>query len=244
MDISLSTLKDIDRVTGWFSPLDQLLFTWILQRQREEPPGDLVELGVYLGKSAILIGTHLRPGDRFTVCDLFETPAQEADNREECDNTYPDLKRSVFEANYLAFHEQLPLIVQGPTGAVLEHVEAGSCRFAHVDASHIYEYVARDVDSVQAMLRPTGVAAFDDFRAEHTPGAAAAIWEGVFSKGLRPICYTRNKLYGTWGDPEPIRDSLVDWLTRQTEILWDKHQIADHRLLRLWLAQRPYTRFW
>lgn len=59
-------LKD---VPGWFPPLDQVLFTWFLEKQ--QLAGDLLELGVYMGKSAILLGHHLRPGEAFTVCDLF-----------------------------------------------------------------------------------------------------------------------------------------------------------------------------
>jgi len=244
MDTDMAGGKGIEEVAGWFSPLDQLLFTWFLRGQCEEPPGDLVELGVYLGKSAILVGGHLRPGDRFVVCDLFEAPADEDENRRECEGTYPGLKRSAFEDNYLMFHERLPVIVQGQTSTILDHVGSGACRFAHVDASHLYEYVARDVDSVRAMLRPTGVAVFDDFRAEHAPGTAAAVWEAVFGKGLRPICFTRNKLYGTWGDAAPMYNALIGWLTGQTGIRWDQHQISDHRLLRLWVADRPRTSQW
>ncbi|ROO60626.1 methyltransferase family protein [Micromonospora sp. Llam0] len=244
MDVDMAMTSTIDGVEGWFSPLDQVLFTWLLRRQGDEPPGDLVELGVYLGKSAILMGRHLRPGDRFTVCDLFEIPAQDDGNREECEGTYPGLLRSAFEKNYLRFHETLPLIVQGHTRTVLEHVRGGTCRFAHVDASHLYEHVSQDVDSVQAMLRPTGVAVFDDFRAEHTPGTAAAVWEAVLRKGLRPICFTRNKFYGTWGDPEPARASLIEWLAGQTGIHWDRHRIAEHRLIRLWVTHRQNTSHW
>jgi predicted O-methyltransferase YrrM len=231
--------QSLDDVKGWFKPLDQALFGWFLERQRDEPPGDLVELGAYLGKSAILIGRHLRAGERFTVCDLFETPAEDFRNQQEYNNSYSNLARAAFETNYLAFHAELPVIVQGPTSAILDHVAAGSCRFVHVDASHLYEHVAHDVDAAHAMLRPDGVAVFDDFRAEHTPGTAAAVWEGVFTKGLHPICLTANKLYGTWGDPAPLQESLIDWLAGEPDFLHHPQQIADRPVLRVWARPKP-----
>lgn len=225
--------RSIEDIKGWFSPHDQALFGWALGSQHDQPPGNLVEFGAYFGKSAILIGRYLRPGERFIVCDLFEMPAEVASNHEECEKTYRGLTRAAFEDNYLAFHPELPTVVQRPTSTILEHVAAGTCRFAHVDASHIYEHVAQDVESVRAMLRPDGIAVFDDFRAEHTPGTAAAIWEAVLYKELHPICFTRHKFYGTWGDPAPAHDSLTSWLARHPEISWEQHFILGRLMLRV-----------
>jgi Methyltransferase domain len=240
----VTTHRSLDTVKGWFSPLDQTIFRWVLEWQRAEPAGDLVELGVYLGKSAVLIGSGLRPGERFTVCDLFGDPGDDVSNQEECDQDYGGLTRAAFEKNYLAFHSMLPTVVQGPTSAILQHVPAGSCRFAHIDASHIYDHVTRDVASTRLMLRPTGVAVFDDFLSAHTPGTVAAVWEAVLLKGLHPICFTRNKLYGTWGDPAPARTALADWLARQSDIGWECHDVGGRRLLRMWLRNRPRRGHW
>jgi predicted O-methyltransferase YrrM len=52
------TAAALDRIPGWFWPADQRLFAWFLSAGT---PGDLLELGTYLGKSAVLIGGHLRP---------------------------------------------------------------------------------------------------------------------------------------------------------------------------------------
>ena len=41
---------------GWFSPLDFDLFDWFLSQQRK--PGDLLEIGVFKGQSAVPIGSH------------------------------------------------------------------------------------------------------------------------------------------------------------------------------------------
>jgi hypothetical protein len=226
--------RSLDDVPGWFKPLDQALFDWFLDRQRAEPPGDLVELGAYLGKSAILIGRHLRAGERFTVCDLFGRPAEEKRHQAELRYSYRNLERPAFEANYLAFHTELPVVVQAPTSAILDHVPPAKARFVHVDASHLYVHVAGDVDASRKMLRPGGVVVFDDFRAEHTPGTAAAVWEAVFAKDLRPICVTANKLYGTWDDPLPVQEALADWLIGRAQIGVDRQVIAGGPVLRVY----------
>lgn len=54
----------LDEVKGWFWPADQILFDWFLSRQNADPSGggDLLELGAYLGKSAIFLGGYLKEG--------------------------------------------------------------------------------------------------------------------------------------------------------------------------------------
>ena len=60
--------RRFEDVPGWLIPTDQLLFEWILTLQnRTQPPGDLVELGVYKGKSAIHIARFKRDEEKFTV---------------------------------------------------------------------------------------------------------------------------------------------------------------------------------
>ncbi len=191
----------------------ELLFSWFLERQnRLTMPGDLLELGAYLGKSAILIGRYRVDDQRLTVCDLFEDAAQDHDNDGEMRQYRSTLTRLAFERNYLAFHTALPSIVQGPTSTISSHVAPQSCRFAHVDASHRYEHVEADIKACRAVLQTEGLLVCDDFRAPHTPGVAAAVWGAVTSGELRPICLSDSKFYGTWGDPGPVQSELIAWL--------------------------------
>ncbi|WP_084263495.1 class I SAM-dependent methyltransferase [Actinomadura formosensis] len=224
----------LDDVKGWFPRVDQLLFTWFLERQeRLGHTGDLVELGSYLGKSAILMGRHPRENERFTVCDLFDSDAPDDSNQAEMHQSYATLTRTAFEENYRAFHDRLPEIVQGPTSMILDHVGPETCRFVHVDASHLYEHVHGDIQAAHVMLRTGGVIVCDDYRAEHTPGVAAAVWESVAADGLRPICVTSQKLYGTWGDPGPVQDELLEWLAGQDDVWHEVQQVGGHRIIRI-----------
>src|SRR5690606_32471275 len=110
-----------DAVPGWFPETDMRLFEWLLGwQERTNVHGDLLELGAYLGRSAILIGRHRRAEERFTACGLFEPRTAREDARDP-----PELSRAVFETNYLAFHPTLPEIVQGPSASIRDHVKPG-----------------------------------------------------------------------------------------------------------------------
>ncbi|TQK52843.1 methyltransferase family protein [Streptomyces sp. SLBN-118] len=223
-------------VKGWFWPVDQLLFDWFLSYQRDTDPdgrGDLLELGAYLGKSAIFTADYLREGEEFTVCDLWDSPAPDDSNSAEMDRSYSTLTRRAFEANYLSFHDELPTMVQGPTSVITSRVSPGSCRFVHVDASHLYEHVHGDIEAAKALLQPQGIVSFDDFRAEHCPGVSAAVWGALPTTGLKPIVITGTKLYGTWGDPAPVRGALLRWLESRADLWHGVEEVAGLPLIRI-----------
>lgn len=217
-------------VPGWFPPLDQMLFSWFLERQ--EKPGDLLELGAYMGKSAILTARYLRDGESFTVCDLFGGEAPDGANRAETTKSYSSLTRQAFERNYLSFHDSLPRVIEGPTSVISGEVAPGTCRFVHIDASHLYEHVYGDISAAQEILLPDGIVVLDDFRSEHTPGVSVAVWEAVLNRGLRPICLSTQKLYGTWGDPEPVQEELLEMLRERSDVGLSVQEAAGHRLVR------------
>ncbi|MFI6844103.1 class I SAM-dependent methyltransferase [Kitasatospora sp. NBC_00085] len=203
----------LDDVPGWFWDHDRHLFEWFLARQEKAGvTGNLLEMGAYLGRSAIVIGGHLQPAETFTVCDLFDSDAPDDENAAEMTMSYrKTLTRSAFESNYLSFHKSLPEIIQAPTSSLAGgRIPAGAFRFIHIDASHLYEHVVGDLQVARAALQPEGVVVLDDYRSAHTPGVAAATWEAVFNHGLKPIVLTECKFYGTWGDPEPAQRDLQD----------------------------------
>lgn len=223
---------DID---GWFHRTDHELFTAILESQCDSTPGTLVELGCYLGKSAVVIGEYQRDDEEVVVVDLFgESPrGTSRQNRAESRNTYPRLTRKSFEDNYRSVLGRLPSIIEGPSSTIVDHVVPQSTRFLHVDASHLYPEVRVDVRNAKRLLRPDGVVVFDDFRSVHTPGVAAAVWEGVFTLGLVPVAVTHGKFYGSFGDPSKTRD-VIEQRARHAGLAVDAQRIAGHPVLRVY----------
>lgn len=107
------------------------------------------------------------------------------------------------------------------TSSLPEKLQPQSFRFVHIDASHMYEHVRTDAETAKTVLVNDGVAVFDDYRSRHTPGTALAVWEQVVTGGLRPICITESKFYGTWGDPGGYRDMLFRMLSKTNEFVSD-----------------------
>ena len=229
-------------IPGWFRWVDQQLFRAILADQADRPPSDVVELGTYLGRSAVLIGEYVRPEERFVAVDLFgRTDLLERTdaNRREVDKSYRTLTRTKFERNYLSQHPNLPYIVEGPSSWVAEHVAPGSVRFCHIDASHLYEHVRLDARNARRMLQPGGVVVFDDWRSEHTPGVTAAVWESVFLDGLIPVVLTPTKFYGVFAEPAALVRSAERVMAGSEELWAERQDVAGHSVLRMRLQQPP-----
>jgi hypothetical protein len=206
------------RVPGWFDPADFLLFDWFLADQTARGvAGDLLEVGAFLGRSAVVLGLHAGPEDTVDVCDLFEAGAGGASRGSYAGTAYRGLSRGAFEENYSHHVPRLPRVHQRPSAELID-VLAPGYRFIHLDGSHVYGYVRADVATAVALLQPKGVVSVDDYRNEHFPGVAAAVWAEVAAGGLVPICVTSAKLYASNADPAPVQARMRAWL-------------ADHRVL-------------
>lgn len=229
-------------IPGWFWKEDIHLFQWLLADQRSRGvSGDLVEIGAYQGKSTVVIGANLAPGEELTVVDLFDAPAFDSENEREMAEQYSSLTRQQFEANYLRFHDRLPRVFQALSSTVTQYVAPHSVRFMHVDGSHLYEHVKGDAEAARALLVSQGVVAFDDYRSPHTPGTAAAVWEAVLTRGLRPFVVTNDKLYGSWGPVDELRERLLASIRTSTEWEHEVQEVAGHQVVRMWQSARPLS---
>ncbi|MEV0322613.1 class I SAM-dependent methyltransferase [Streptomyces sp. NPDC050658] len=222
----------LEDVPGWFWPLDQRLFAWFLGAGAAgSEPGDLLEMGCYLGKSTIVMGEFLRPGEKMTVCDLFGS--DDGYTKEATKSFYQkSLTREAFEANYSAFHDTLPEVIEGRTDVLPSLIAENSCRFIHIDASHAYDDVREDILTAKKALREDGILVLDDYRTEHTPGVAAASWEAVFRDGLRPVMLSSNKMYGMWGEPGSLSGALLQELCAMPRCRPEVQRIAGRDVIR------------
>lgn len=224
-------------IPGWFTLVDQRIFRALLRNAPTR--GDLVEMGVYLGKSAAWMGKFLREGERFTVIDLFNEAPTDTSNSTEMQTSYRNLTREAFEHNYRSLRGTLPEIVTGPSSQILYHVAPGSARFVHVDASHLYEHVVIDVASSEKLLQPDGVVAFDDYRSVHTPGVAAAVWPPVVEGRLKIVCLSANKMYATFGDPTAASDTVLQMARRAGDMHIGHQTVAGQPVLLIREKKKP-----
>lgn len=232
-------LEAVESVPGWFYANDVALFVDLSAHQRARgQSGDLLEIGTYLGKSAVLLGFLLGPGERLVVCDLFEGQAESAEARREKDRWYPGLARDQFEENYRRYHDRLPDVVAGPSTELDRLGPDGSFRFVHVDGGHQYEVVRHDLKNARRLLAPDGVVAIDDWRSVHTPGVIAATWEAVVANGLNPLCITEQKLYGSW-DPAfaPSAEDVEGWVAARRDMRVSRYRVMERDLVWVTVAE-------
>jgi Methyltransferase domain len=232
-DHQIRALPGNDNFSGGLWNPDLGMFRFLLEQTATRlGGGDLAEIGGAWGHTAVLIGSYAAPDETFTVVDLWEQGAGDADNERENAQSYTGLTRAAFEANYLSLLPTLPVLIQDFSSAIADQASHGTHRFLHVDASHLYDHVRQDAQSARLLAKPGGVVVFDDYRAEHCPGTAAAVWEAVLRDVLRPFAVTPFKLYATWDDTVDWRPVLRDWLPGfGCEI--DPHVIAGHEVLRV-----------
>lgn len=185
-------------IPGWLSPVDARLFNSLLLRQRlDNTRGNLLEIGAYLGKTTCLLGQYLNAGEELTVVDLFGLPPGRSDNDDECLRSYGHVPRMEFEDNCIQILGRVPKVLQIDSvglGAVAE-LKARSMRFIHVDGSHLYHIASTDLQTAASLISPEGWVVVDDYRAEHTPGTALAMWESVARGLYEPMILSPGKAY-------------------------------------------------
>jgi hypothetical protein len=196
-------IRSMESVPGWFTRVDARLLLGIDRCQAAEGiRGDLLEIGVYLGKSAILLGYLPTDGEALHVCDLFEPPGHHPGADRTHAGLYVRGDQAAFEANYRRFHPSLPAVHVGESSGLEPVLEPGSFRLVHIDGSHAYETVRADLALAHALLVPgAGVVVCDDHGNHRTPGVTAAVWNAIDQGGWEPLAVSPKKLYAVRRDP-------------------------------------------
>ena len=194
--------RGCEQIPGFFYVADFMLFDFILGHQLDSGlAGDLLEIGVYRGKSAILMGCGLRPDERLIACDLFDEVLSHEDLSLRHRETYDGLDAAEFFGNWDLYHSRRGLDVRVCDSAQL--TELPPLRFTHIDGCHNYQCVRGDITLVAKHTGPRGVISLDDYRVAEEPGVAAAISEAVAAGELFPFCASDSKLYAaTNGDDQ------------------------------------------
>jgi hypothetical protein len=234
------------RIPGWLQPVDAALFAAILLHQRSDQlAGGLAEIGVYFGRSFVLMAQTLGPGERAFAADLFEqgpwVPSQPLQLRE-------------FRRHLQRFGVPADAVC-----AVVGRSEklrpadvwdaVGSVRFFSVDGGHELAPVTHDLNLARGTLAPHGVLAIDDaFNSEWPEVTVATIDWLRANQDYLPFAATQGKLYVCRSDWHYRYLSLIaksDWLAGfsrrritliDTPLLWCHQPIAS-RIIHRGLAR-------
>ena len=160
------------RIQGWFSTEAAMLFAWFDEIQKSNGiEGDIFEIGVHHGKSAVLLGAMVKPQKEILgVCDLFGEQKENVSSSGLGD-------RQIFEKNMnLFFHDKLKLQIFAKSSKNLNPQEIGNnYRFFHIDGGHDEDEALNDLKLAANSIIEKGVIVIDDpFRSEW-PGVSEAI---------------------------------------------------------------------
>jgi predicted O-methyltransferase YrrM len=219
-------------VPGWMRTVDMQLFDHVLAAQLDQSVyGDILEIGCYHGKSAIMLGYGLREDESLTVCDLFDSdpsgaPAEGID-------AYRGLTADDFRRQYMERHTKGPVIHVCPSGVLRQLLESRRFRFIHIDGGHSYHVVATDIEIALDVSRPDCVVVLDDYRSPHTPGVSAAFWEAVTRRNVYPFLLSEGKAYCA-----TTRSSQRFWLetAQGFGLPGEVHQVHALGIFRVWCA--------
>jgi predicted O-methyltransferase YrrM len=157
----------IQRIEGMFSPFSIAVMDMMLSFQESQPAkGDILEIGTYKGKSAALLGRHLRNEERLTLVDIADylDPAAVAPFKSRTDFILSDSSK---------LRKSLPRYRD----------RKRTFRFIHIDASHGYEETFRELELANELLAPLGIISLDDFTNLNYSQNIAAIFKYLYTAG-------------------------------------------------------------
>jgi predicted O-methyltransferase YrrM len=223
------------RVPGWFAQADLELFARIDRQQRDrDVHGDLLEIGVFQGKSAIYLEYLRRPDEELVLSDLFGEPPADPANRAHSERWYPGLAREDFERQWRRFHTTTPTVIEGDSAGLGTALRGRSFRIIHVDGAHVEPAVRVDLQTAIDVVGPGGVIVVDDYRTAATPGVAAALWPLVDARRLLPVAFTDAKAYLVAAGEDDVAAALREDFSRSRacrsivldagEAVWIEHR--------------------
>jgi Methyltransferase domain len=180
MDQYFNESKTIaESVEGMLSPFSMAVMDSVLAFQAERGiKGDIVELGVYRGKSATILARRVSTGERlhlYDIADYFDRAA---------------LKKT-----------ETPMIFNIANTANLSRRDfagcRGSIRFCHIDASHMFEPTMHEIALADYMLSADGILCLDDYTNLNYSQILAATFKYLFTRrtDLTMFLVTDEKAY-------------------------------------------------
>ncbi len=131
--------------------------------------GNILEFGVYKGRSAALIGRHLTGEERLVLVDITDY-----------------LERGAIAP----FRKSVDLVITPTenfqTAFPAYDSQRRSFRFIHIDASHDYRATIHELGMADALLTERGIIALDDFTNLNYSQNIAAIFKYLYTEPTRP----------------------------------------------------------
>jgi hypothetical protein len=183
-----------DRIDGWMYQTTALAMMELLWVQEEAGfAGNVAEIGVHHGCSALALVAAVRPGEALIAIDLFDRQDLNID-----DSGKGSLAAFQQHLNYLFPQARVQTIAKSSLdirGAEKDHGLV-DLRFFSVDGGHTKGLTLNDLEIADASLAPHGVAVLDDVFNANWPGVASGLFAFVARRpDLAPFAIFPNKAF-------------------------------------------------
>ncbi len=149
-------------IEGWFNKPSAAIWDTLLGFQEKSGiKGNLGEIGVWEGKSALLAAMHQRVGETLLLID----PRQRATAQQTIEEACPETERIYFPKKSSLFR-----------GTDLFQHNASSFRWFHIDGSHTAQFVKLDLEIADFLLDDEGIITLDDFFSPSYPQITEALF--------------------------------------------------------------------
>lgn len=183
--------QNANLINGWFYQADMICFWYLAECQsRFGIPGSICEVGVYEGKSLVLLSLLRSQGEKLIGYDLFSGNMKEVANSNLHNYGHPDDSLLISSDTSKLRTEQ-----------ITEHLgtdEDTGIRFLHIDAGHEYHEVLHQLMLYSQFVRSSGIIVLDDYHDREFPGIEAAALDFCSRLSPRrfvPFLVGANKIY-------------------------------------------------
>lgn len=169
-------------VVGWFFPLD-IVLAYAIIREAQNFSGNICELGVAFGKSAVGLSLLKNQDEKLYLFDNFaaEISLQDTQNR---------LKEYGKDENVIWNTSDLMKLQYTDISDIT------NLRYLHIDACHLHNAVLNDLRNFSPKLLDKGVIVVDDYNDQEYPGINSAITEFCLeNKAWSMFAIGQNKAY-------------------------------------------------
>lgn len=153
-------------VRGWFFVYDHALFHMIMKELQRDVQGDVCEIGVAFGLSAIAVSNYRKPNETFYMYDHFgEKERLEAESNIKQFGTFDNSEwrigdTTILTPDLLQFNQPL--------------------RFLHIDGSHEHGAVYKDLTNFSTKMCDDGIIVMDDYNDVEYPGVNSGTLQFIF----------------------------------------------------------------
>ncbi len=187
-------LLETESIEGWVFPVDACLFALIDEAQQARGiVGNLFEIGVHHGKTALLLDRMRRAGERIGFCDVFGQQDLNID-----DSGRGNL--AIFSHNLKRFARAADTdwsILAKPSDHLTTSDTSTQCRFFHIDGGHTASIVESDIATAHRAISTDGVIVLDDVFHPSWPGVVEGLFRYLNANPghLAPLIIGGNKVY-------------------------------------------------